>query len=209
MDLERELSALELAWPETPAFRLEHARRPRRRWLVAVAVAVVALAAAFAVPQSRGAILRFLGFGAVRIELVQRLPRAQERPLTSGLGPVVSRSELHGRLLLPPLRPLPPLHRLYDIVSLVFTYDGEPVLLSELPGSNPLLLKKLATDATRIEGIEHGLWLTGAQHVFLFPGASPRLAGNVLLWQRDGLTLRLEGRHLSLAAALRLVRSLR
>ena len=52
--------------------------------------------------------------------------------------------------------------------------------------------------AARIEPAEvngqQGIWLTGAPHLFVFPGAPPRLAGNVLIWQRGGLTLRLEGR---------------
>ena len=87
MDLERELRAIELAWPETPELRLEldaRRRRSLRRLLVAVALLLVALAAAFAVPQSRGAILRFLHLGGVTIELVERLPAAQERPLGAG-----------------------------------------------------------------------------------------------------------------------------
>jgi hypothetical protein len=209
MDLERELRAVEIAWPDTPALRVDLAPRRRRRLLLAVAVVLVAVAAAFGVPESRGAILRFLGFGSVRIELVQELPNAQERPLSAGLGPVVSRSQLKQRVLLPPLTRMPPLHRSYDVVSLVFEYRGEPVLLSEVPGADPMVLKKVAAEATRIVPVGHGLWLTGARHVFLFPGAPPRLAGNVLLWQRDGLTLRLEGRKLALADAVALMKELR
>ncbi len=90
MDLERELSALEVAWPETPVFRLALPERRRRRWpVVAVALAAaIAIAAAFAVPSSRGAILRFLHLRGVVIERVERLPAAQERPLGAGLGAV-------------------------------------------------------------------------------------------------------------------------
>src|SRR3954462_14869939 len=104
MDLERELSALHVAWPPTPAF--SYARR-RARWPLAVALAAAVLAAAFAVPQSRGAILRFLHLGGVEIHFVHTLPPPRERPLSEGLGPVVTpaeaRRELHGTLLLPPL----------------------------------------------------------------------------------------------------------
>src|SRR5689334_13620113 len=97
MKLESELRTLaaEIEWPRTPALRPELAPRPRlmrhrRSVALAIAVVAVALAAAFAVPQSRGAILRFFGLGAVRVEFVDRLPAAQERPLAASLGPTVS-----------------------------------------------------------------------------------------------------------------------
>src|SRR5512136_1470710 len=90
MDLERELRALAVAWPETPELRVDLGMRERSRrpLLVAVAVALV-----FAVPQSRGAILRFLHLGGVTVEVVDTLPSAQERPLAAGLGPVVTAAE--------------------------------------------------------------------------------------------------------------------
>ena len=89
MDLERELRALEVEWPPTPELRLvlEPVRRGSRRPLfAAVALALVALAAAFAVPQSRGAILRFLHLGGESIQFVETLPPAGTRPLDAGLG---------------------------------------------------------------------------------------------------------------------------
>jgi hypothetical protein len=57
--------------------------------------------------------------------------------------------------------------------------------------------------------VPNGLWLSGAAHVFVFPGAPPRLAGNVLLVLRAGLTLRIEGKGLPRAEALRLAGELR
>src|SRR5437763_8558030 len=102
MELESELRTLaaEIAWPQTPALRPELApgrRLKRRGRAVAFAVAVVAaaLVAVFAVPQSRGAILRFLGLGSVHVEFVERLPAAQERPLAAGLGPAISAAVAH------------------------------------------------------------------------------------------------------------------
>src|SRR5581483_8028348 len=95
MDLERELRALagEIAWPQTPPLQPTLAPRGRdlrRPLIAAVALALAALAAAFAVPQSRAAILRFLHLGGATIEFVSTLPRAQEAPLSSNLGPTVS-----------------------------------------------------------------------------------------------------------------------
>jgi hypothetical protein len=209
-----DLRSLEIAWPETPAFGLDFGPRRARRWPLAVAIASAAMAAAFAVPQSRGAILRFLDLGGVTIERAGRLPAAEERPLGAGLGPVVSvptaERELGHSLLLPDLRPLPPLHLAsIRVVSFLLTYRGEPVLVSELPFGDPGILKKVAATATRIESVPNGLWLSGAAHVFVFPGAPPRLAGNVLLVLRAGLTLRIEGKGLPKAEALRLAGELR
>jgi hypothetical protein len=216
MDLERELRALQVEWPETPAFAL--VRRPRRRrpWLVAIALALVAIGAAFAVPQSRGAILRFFHLGGETIRIVDTLPRAQQRPLGVGLGPAVSLADAESvvpRLLLPSLPSPPPLHETGNVVSLVFTYRGRPVLLSELSESfGGGLLKKLAGSATVVQpqrvGADAGLWLSG-RHVFFFPNVPPRLAGNALVWVHGGFTYRLEGPELSRDDALALAQSLR
>ena len=220
MELERELRALELAWPETPELRLEldvRRRRSRRPLLVAVALLLVALAAAFAVPQSRGAILRFLHLGGVTIELVERLPAAQERPLGADLGEAATQAQaeraLRHPLRIPPVEPLPPLHLSQGVVSLVFLDRGRPVLLSEIGYSDPGILKKVLGGSTSVAAltVEGGpaFWISGAEHVFMFPAAPSRLAGNVLLWQARGLTLRLEGQGLTKARAVELAGLLR
>src|SRR5882724_9484269 len=137
MDLARELSQLDVDWPETPHFRLElAARKRRRRWpAIATALAAAAIAAALAVPQSRGAILRFFHLGAAKIEVVDTLPPAEQRPLEAGLGRVVpllqAQAFLGHPLLLPP-GPRPAIHNPFEnVVAMVFRYKGEPVLLSE------------------------------------------------------------------------------
>ena len=213
MDLERELRTAHVEWPPTPRFALG-LRARRRRWPAVVALACAAVAVAFAVPESRGAILRFFDIGSVEVQLVDTLPPAARRPLTEGLGPVTSLAEVRRRfpqLLVPPLDPLSQLH--VDpggVVSTVFDYRGRPVLLSELPSG--AYVKKLTTGSTRIEpvrvrGVE-GLWLSGGQHVF-FTDRSSRLAGNVLLWAADDATYRLEGPQLDRDDAIALADSLR
>lgn len=221
MELESELRALaaEIDWPATPPLRVELALR-RRGWrrplAAAIAVAVIALGAALAVPQSRGAILRFFGLGAVRVEFVAELPAAQERPLASELGSAVSEAsakQLLGRApLLPPLASPPPLHAADQIVSLLFRVDGEPVLLSEISSGSGVFLKKIASVGA-VQwvqvGSEPGLWFAGGKHVVVFPQAPPRLAGHVLVWQEGRLTLRLEGANLTLAQAEKVTQELR
>ena len=90
---ERELRALAayVDLPEerdlAPAVRARLRGRPARRgWLVvAFAAALVAVAAAFAVPPARSAILRFFHLQGVTIELVDELPPVHP-PTTLDLG---------------------------------------------------------------------------------------------------------------------------
>jgi hypothetical protein len=215
MDLERELRALDVEWPATPRLRPELARR-RRRWPLAVALALAAIAAAFAVPQSRGAILRFFDVGADRIQRVDTLPPAQERSLDAGLGDPVTPADARAsvpRLLLPPLDRQPTLHRSGVAISLVFSYAGSPVLLTELRGPS-FLLKKLVGGQThtvfvRVRNGGSGVWLAGKPHIFFFPREPARLAGNTLVWAENETTYRLEGPGLTRRKALDLARSLR
>lgn len=211
-ELERSLRALavELDWPATPelALRLEPQRRDLRRALLAgVALAVVAAAVAFSVPSARGAILRFFHLGGVTVERVETLPSARPVQLGRSVGPVVGIAKatriVSGPLRIPAtLRP-GPLHLEGSVVSTLL-HAPEPVLLSELP-SDSFILKKIAASSARLEGVTvdgfPGFWLTGPKHVIVFPDAPPRLAGNVLVWQRRFVTYRLESPHLTLTRA--------
>jgi hypothetical protein len=217
MDLERELRALEVEWPPPPELRLvlePLRRRSRRPLFAAVALALVALAAAFAVPQSRGAILRFLHLGGESIQFVETLPPAGTRPLEAGLGAPVSESKARAlipTLLLPPVSGRLRLHWSGEVVSVVFAHAGKPVLLSELPSQQGIFLKKLAGTANaewvNLRGTS-GLWLSGAPHVFFFPREPVRLAGNTLVWATESTTYRLEGPDLTKADAVSLASSL-
>jgi hypothetical protein len=225
-ELERDLAALaaEVDWPETPQLHVQVEGRPRRsrRRLLALGVALAllaALGAALAVPSSRGAILRFFHLQGATVELVDTLPTADERPLTAGLGPALPRVEAERavgfRMLLPADVGDVGVHVQPHVASVVLDVGGEPVLLSELASrEGGAFIKKVAGSATRVEWVNPGgftgIWIGGRQHVFSIPPETPaRLAGNVLLWQRGPLTLRLEGAHLTKARALEVARSLR
>jgi hypothetical protein len=217
MDLERELRAMPVDWPPTPHVQLDLERSSRRRrWPLIVALAAVALAAALAVPQSRGAIFRFFGIGADRLQFVATLPPAAERPIDAGLGapvtPAAARATVPGLLLLQ-LDPPPALRRSGEVVSLVFRSDGKTVLLSEV-SADTVFLKKLAGGFTNaayvhVRNDAPGLWLSGKPHIFFFPREPARLAGNTLVWAQNGTTYRLEGPGLTQRAALDLAASLR
>jgi hypothetical protein len=205
-ELERSLRALDVDWPSTPAVQLELVPRRRRRTVAALAV-VAAAAAAFAVPQSRSAILDFFHLGGVTVVRVETLPPAQERPLSAGLGAILDDAgavKILGTAFVP--RQHGTLHERDGFVSTVLR---GPVLLSEF--GSAYLIKKFAAGA--VEWVEvapgvQGLWIAGASHVVLFPGTSARLAGAVLVWERGGVTFRLEGAGLRKKEALRLAHEL-
>ncbi|HEY7206937.1 MAG TPA: hypothetical protein VH416_01750 [Gaiellaceae bacterium] len=223
-ELEQALVRLggDVEFPPTPdlagavAGHLEPERRRRRRPLVlALAALALAVAVAFAVPPARSAILRLFGVGGVTVVRVDVLPPAQERPLGAGLGSRTDAArierELGFRFLLPPTNGRPQLYQTTYSASTLLAVP-QPVLLTELrSGAGSGILKKLAGSGTRIENVRvngaPGLWISGNVHVFVTPQAPPRIAGNVLVWQRGAVTLRLEGK-LTKQQALRLARSI-
>jgi hypothetical protein len=228
-ELERSLVSLggELAFPPTPELAsrvgasLAEPTRPRR-WttrralVLALAVVVLALAAAFAVPSARTSILRFFHLRGATIERVETLPPATGRLLTAQLGTPASEALVRRVVSFAPL--VPPgttPRRFYLRGDFVSTIVGKspPVLLTEFRfGRGEGIIKKYMSPASRVEpvviGGEQGFWLVGAEHVVYLPSLPARYAGNVLLWQRGDLTLRLEGQ-ISKAEALRIARSLR
>jgi hypothetical protein len=212
-ELEHALASLDVDWPATPSFELRApAPRARRPLVLAVAVALlVAVASAFAVPQSRGAILRFFHIGGETIERVNTLPPAAERSLRATLGSRISRAEAARLLGRPFAVGDVQLYRTNTVVSALLPGD---VLVSELQtGNDPILLKKLVSGATDVEEVVlepglTGLWIHGGRHVFIAPALPARFAGNTLVWQRRGITFRLEGPSLTRAQAVRLARRL-
>jgi hypothetical protein len=217
-ELERALlelgRAVELPPAPDLAARLGDRLAPRRRrlprWAVAAVVAALAVGIAFAVPQARSAILRVLHLGGATVVRVETLPPAEERALDAYLGRLSSASAaaqaLGGRALLPPGA-----RRVYVAGGIVSVPLEGNVLLSELSGRDPSILKKYAAGSASVEGATvdgaQGLWIE-SRHVVAFPRVPPRYAGNVLLWQRDGLTLRLEGPDLTLSAARKIAHDL-
>ncbi len=224
-DLERDLRSLgaALALPPTPDLaagirsRLEPAptpRRSRRGLVLAFAVLVAALAAAFAVPQARTAILEFFGLDGVSVTQVETLPEVDEHTEDLGLGPVYTLDEALERSTFEVSVP----EGDYDEVRFTddlpggqvsFIWrdsDGEiELLLSQFrAGLDRDFVEKVAGPNTTIEQLEvngePALWLGGAPHAFGYLNLSDefgqvelRLAGPTLLWQRGNAILRLEG----------------
>jgi hypothetical protein len=201
----------------------------RRRALVAVLAALaVAIGVAFAVPGARTAILDFFGVGGVRIERVPSTP-AVPGGGDLGLGTPMTLDEARRRaaydVVLPSTLPEP-----QDVyfsaalpggqVGVVYVGTGGGrgrILFTEFRANGVDYIQKSAGPDVRIEPVAidggRGYWLSGEPHLLLYraPDGSVRedtirLAGNVLVWQRGSLTLRLEGVETK-AEAVRIARS--
>jgi hypothetical protein len=208
-ELERALSQLEVDWPTTPSFAY---RRHARRRLVAVVFAIVlAVGIAFAVPSARSSILRFFHLGGETIERVQTLPPAQERTLRASLGIPITHEQ--ARLLL--TRPFALRDaRVYRSGSAVSTLLPGGILFSEVHiAGGAVAIKKFIFGATGVRSVAldpdtTAFWFPG-RHVYVPPTLPARYAGSTLIWQRFGITYRLEGRGLTLDRATSLARLLR
>jgi len=221
---ERELRAL-AAYVELPPERdlvpavsaRLGARRPRPgRLVIALALVVLAIAIAFAVPPARGEILRWLGLGNARIELIDKLPNVTpRRPLDLGAQTsladarkLVEYDVVTSKLLGTPRE----VHLLGDQIG--FVYGNRKLVVTQSRGT---FFTKEVGPGTHVERLSvDGLpayWVSGAPHFFGYVAANGRphpielyLARNALIWQRGDVTLRLEG-ELSRADALRIARS--
>jgi hypothetical protein len=240
-ELERALQLLghELEVPETPDLvaavrsRLEPRRRrwafERRRVLLAVAVAVIALlGATLAIPDARSAFLRIFEFGGERIELVEDLPDirpVEDLELTLGEQVTLEEARARSGFRLRELEDAPDRVFLGERETVWFLYgspDDVGLLVAQTPRlilDEPAVLKKLSGEATLIEEVSvdgaRGLFLSGEPHfVFLLDelgrtiDASARLAEDVLIWDEGGVAYRLEG-DFDRDTALRLARELR
>ncbi|CAN5116852.1 hypothetical protein BH09ACT13_BH09ACT13_09150 [soil metagenome] len=212
--------------------RLERPRRyvPRRKWALAVAlILLAALAATLAVPDARSALFRVLHIGGERIEIVDELPGIAPEPIGLGLdlGETVTLEAARTRagFDLRELDDAPDRVYLGPRGTVWFLY-GTPTSARLLVGQTALLSldenfvsKKLAGPGTRVEILsvegEPGVFLSGEPHFVILLDElgnpveeSAWLARNVLVWEDDGIALRLEGdfpraRALELAASLR------
>jgi hypothetical protein len=224
-ELERELRDLgaALAFPETPDLAAPVRRglapqregSPWRRLALGAALVLVALLAGLALPQARTAILRFFGVGAVRIEIVDRLPAVRLAPAIDQ-NTQITAAEAPFRILRSGLLGTPDgIYSELGVVTLVYGSTSRArLLVTEIAGTplEPQTIKKLLTVSTEVEPVtvpgatDQALWISGRPHAVHLPGAPPRIAGNTLIWQAGGLTLRLEGK-LSREDAVRIAAS--
>ena len=189
-------------------------RTGRRRWLLAVALLVVAaIGATLAIPSARSAFLRVFHIGGEEIRVVDKLPAIKpELNLDVALGSRITLVEAQRRF---PTR----LRRLDEKPDAVFyaretgtvwflygSVEHVRLLVAQTPGSvdTGLFAKKMASPGTALDYVsvagDPGLYLSGKPHFVMLvdPSGRPvpdsvRLAKNVLLWSHGGVAYRLEG----------------
>ena len=222
-ELESSLRALaaDIVFPPTPSLaeavgdRLEPRRVTERRWFdrrrvaVAIAIALAAFAAVLAAsPGARSAFLELFGIEGATVYRVERAPDVSRfGPLVPGEAVTLdeARRSVPFEVLVPPSGGRPVERVFLDRVAgaVSFVYCCPELILTEFRGEAIPYVQKIAGPDVRIEHVSvrgaPGLWLEGA-HAVVFRDAQGivredelRLAGNVLLWERGGVTYRLEG----------------
>jgi hypothetical protein len=186
-----------------------------RALAIALVTVVLATGVAFAVPPARTALLDLLGLRGAVLVRVESLPPAAESGAAFAQGVAVSLAEARRRagfaIRLPALGP--PAAVVLDAASgtVVITW-GSPVRVRLVELSATYIVEKVAASGTRVRRVDvdgaPGAWLSGAPHVVLNLFGEPAIAGSTLLWERGGVTYRLDGR-LDLAQALGVARSVR
>jgi hypothetical protein len=215
--------------------RIAAERPPRRSFLparrtlvIALALLAVAVGALMAVPGTRAAILEFFGVRGVAIERVETLPTVPKN-VDLNLGDPVALEQARELadfdVVVPEALGDPDEVYFSDfppggMVSFVYGSSEEPrALLTQFRATfEDTFMKKLEA-TTNVEHVvvddQPGVFLSGPPHVFSYLDAhgqyreeTMRLVGNVLLWERGPLTLRLEA-DISRDEALRIARSVR
>jgi hypothetical protein len=184
--------------------------RPWRRWarpaLAAAAVLLVVAVVVAAVPDSRHAVARWLGFERLRIEHVVRL---REDVPPARLGPAMSLDDAAAVAgvvprvadgLGEPLSVHAPGGR---YVAVRYAVDGRDVIVATLPGRlDDGFFRKLVDAGGEVVAVEvagrPGYWITGADHALLYLDADgavqeSRMAADTLLWQEGDDIVRVEG----------------
>lgn len=213
----------------------EQSRKVRIGWKVAVAAAC-AVAAIMVVPAGRQAVADLLSVAGIEITFTGSEPSTGSNPIDLGEPTTLEAAASHFEfpLALPTLETNEGPDGVYleagppAVVHL--TWDAEPdrpaipgtnigLLLTQFasPVGGTVLTKDLTSD-TEVErtavGGQEALWLEGAPHEITYQTTGgtttqqiSRLAGNVLLWDYDGVTYRLES-GLEMGEAQRIAKTL-
>lgn len=207
------------ALPEGPPTAPAQERRPASWLLVAAAIVLVVGLAVAVVAPAREAVARWLGIGSVRIERTDD-PAPTPPTSTSALPPApmlpdgaLDLEAVAERLPFPVRLPAAeaagePTGAAVDPAVpaglMAVRYPGFTfVAVGSQPGSTPVLWKTLGPGTESepvVIGGDEGLWITGDPHevAFVDPDGNPqrdrvRGAGDVLVWEADGVTYRIEG----------------
>jgi hypothetical protein len=232
-DIERALRELadDAAWPPTPDLaaavttRLSagpahvsaksprsRGRRPRRLVVALLAALVVTVpAAAFALPGPRRAILETLGLRHVTVEQRPQLP-AGAAPRLGARTTLAGAPRLAGFVPRVPAALGPPDRVFVNKGIVTLQYEPGRLLLAQARGElDRAILGKIVGVDRRIQQVRvnghPGIYLAAPHDYFWTDATGPPVrSGPALVWEQDGLVLRLEGAR-SPAAARRIAQS--
>ena len=220
---------------EASSARIRPRERARRRRLVAVLVATLAVTATLAIPPARAAVTNFLEVGAVRVHEGPPPGRATTGPLLLGELTALDAARARMPAVVPAARGFgSPDEVWFDgtaggVTSLVYragrglpaakNTDHIGLLIQEFTGDGSGFLHKYLTNGSHAQqvavGPYDGVFITGGSHFLAYDTtngegetADGRIVGNALVFQREGLTIRIEGnlprdRMVAIGASLR------
>lgn len=188
--------------------------RPRKQWRrVAAVAAVVMVAVLLILPGPRRAVADLLGLGGVSVRSIDRLPTVEVATAFPGRETTVADAHeaVDFPLLLPTLSAEPDVIFLDSSVPgglVTLGYGSGPggygLVITEMSGrlDGPLLEKVVGPDTNVVPllvGTDDGFWIEGAPHLLLVLDRAgrdrvdpPRLVGTTLLFERNGVTVRIE-----------------
>ena len=210
-------------------------RPHRRRGLLVAAVAATVLAACATIPPVRDALVAVFQVNGIRVRQAPSpsptnaaasptpSPAASLPAMYEGLGDPTTEAAAEayssGRLLHPGALGVPDrVFRRGALVTLAYGRRAPSWLVMEVVGPSRLLLEKIAMAGAHVRRLtvngQPGVWVEGPQELIYVPQAGepqveePRLSGNSLIWEQDGVAVRIETTH-GLAQALEVAKSMR
>src|SRR5262249_14416240 len=236
--LDAALGELDLSSAVTRRLRETTRRRvpqhARRRRVVLALIATVAVTVTLAIPSARAAVTSFFDIGAVHVR-EQPPPGPVAGPLVLGELTTLDAAKLRMPAVVPTARGFASPEEVWfdgrtgGVTSLVYRAEpglpaarhtaGIGLLVQEFTGDGSGFLNKYLGNDARAErvavGRYDGVFITGGDHFVAYEDATGtghteggRLAGNTLIFQREGLTIRIEGnlpveRMVAIGASLR------
>jgi hypothetical protein len=218
-----------------PSARVHVPARARRRRLVAALVATLAVTATLVIPPARAAVTSFFDIGAVRVHEGPPPGRIDAGPLALGSLTTLDAARARMPAVVPAARGFASPDEVWfddkagGVTSLVYRArpglpaakhtDGIGLLIQEFTGDGSGFLNKYLTNGSRSQSVAvgpyDGVFITGGDHFLAYEDATGagltedgRLVGNALIFQREGLTIRIEGdlpaeRMVAIGASLR------
>jgi len=206
-----------------------------RRIVLIAAAAAMALAACAAIPPVRDALVSVFQLNGIRVLQSPSPSPTSGFPAPSpsagaslpavyaGLGDPTTEAEAEayssGRLLRPAALGVPDrVFRHEALVTLAYGKREPAWLVMEVVLPSRLLLEKIVLTGAHVRRLtvngRPGVWVEGPQELVYVPGGGepqvedPRLSANSLIWEQDGVTLRIETTH-GLTDALKVAASMR